>query len=100
MKRSSAFMALTAIFVLFIGIIVFAQPPQDKTKQSKPQTNKDDQITIGTLEVRLPITVKEKNKFVSGLTKNNFEVYEDGKRQEIHRFYSAEPVAAQHRDDD
>lgn len=82
-KRSLAFMALTAIFVLFIGIIAFAQPPQDKTKQSKPQTNKGDQITLGTLVVRLPITVKEKNKFVGGLTRNNFEVYEDGKRQEV-----------------
>lgn len=87
MKRSSVFMALTAVFVLFIGIIVFAQPPQDKTKPSKPQTNKDDQVTkIGTFEVRLPITVKEKNKFVGGLNKNNFEVYEDGKRQEIINF--------------
>lgn len=85
-KRSSVFMALTAIFVLFIGIIVFARPPQDKTKQSNPQTAKDDQIKIGTFEVRLPITVKEKNKFVPGLTKNNFEVYEDGKRQEILKF--------------
>ncbi|HST20561.1 MAG TPA: VWA domain-containing protein [Blastocatellia bacterium] len=82
-KRSSAFMALTVISVLFIGIIVFAQQPQDKTKQSKPQTKKDDQLTLGTLVVRLPITVKEKNKFVGGLTKNNFEVYEDGKRQEV-----------------
>ncbi len=36
--------------------------------------------------MRLPITVKEKNKFVRGLTKNNFEVYEDGKRQEIMDF--------------
>ncbi len=79
-------MALTAVFILFIGITDFAQPPQDKTKPSNPQTKKDDQITIGTFEVRLPITVKEKNKFVSGLTKNNFEVYEDGKRQEILNF--------------
>ncbi|HKS42891.1 MAG TPA: VWA domain-containing protein [Blastocatellia bacterium] len=85
-KRSSVFMALTVISVLFIGIIVFAQPPQDKTKQSKPQTDKGDQITLGTLVVRLPITVKEKNKFVGGLSKNNFEVYEDGKRQEIMDF--------------
>lgn len=76
-------MALTVISVLFIGIIAFAQPPQDKTKQSKPQIKKDDQITLGTLVVRLPITVKEKNKFVGGLTRNNFEVYEDGKRQEV-----------------
>ena len=86
MKRSSAFMALTAILILFIGIPVFAQPPQDKTRPAKPQTDKDGQITIGTFEVRLPITVKEKNKFVGGLTKNNFEVYEDGKRQEILNF--------------
>ena len=86
MKRSSVFVALTAIFVLFIGIIVFARPPQDKTKPSKPQTDKDDTIRLPVFEVRLPITVKEKNKFVGGLTRNNFEVYEDGKRQEILNF--------------
>lgn len=85
MKRSSAFMALTAVFILLIGIIVFAQQPQDKPAPPK-KPGQDDQIIIKALEVRLPITVKEKNKFVAGLTKNNFEVYEDGKRQEIINF--------------
>ena len=36
--------------------------------------------------MRLPVTVKEKSKFVTGLTINNFEVYEDGKRQKIETF--------------
>ena len=30
--------------------------------------------------------MKDKNKFVVGLTANNFEVYEDGKRERIEKF--------------
>ncbi|HEY6333508.1 MAG TPA: VWA domain-containing protein [Blastocatellia bacterium] len=41
---------------------------------------------IGVLTVRLPISVKEKNKFVGGLTQNNFEVFENGKLQKIDGF--------------
>lgn len=38
----------------------------------------------GTFEVRLPVTVKDKKKnLVSGLTKNDFAVFEDGVEQEI-----------------
>ncbi len=38
----------------------------------------------GTFEVRLPVTVKDKKKnLVSGLTKNDFLVFEDGVQQEV-----------------
>ncbi|HKP85588.1 MAG TPA: VWA domain-containing protein [Blastocatellia bacterium] len=85
----SALIVLTALSVLFSGILVPAQQPQNKPVPPKPQTQRDDQVSkIGVLEIRLPISVKEKNKFVAGLTKNNFEVYEDGKRQEIINFIS------------
>src|SRR6185295_4178396 len=43
---------------------------------------------LGVLDVRLPVSVKDKNKFVPGLTVSNFEVYEDGKRQQIQKFIS------------
>jgi Ca-activated chloride channel family protein len=38
------------------------------------------------LTVRLPIVVKEKNKFVGGLRESNFRVLEDGKPQRIEGF--------------
>jgi Ca-activated chloride channel homolog len=86
MRRSSAIIALIAIIVLLSTALASAQQPASKPPV-KPQNPQDDKGTkIGVFEVRLPITVKEKNKFVPGLTKNNFEVYEDGKRQEIINF--------------
>jgi Ca-activated chloride channel family protein len=85
MKRSSIVIPATIIFIIITGMTALAQPPTGKP--NKPQTSKaDDPQVIRALEVRLPITVKDKNKFVAGLTKNNFEVYEDGKRQEIFDF--------------
>jgi len=54
-------------------------------QQPKPQT-KQDKTQIGVLTVRLPIVVKEKNKFVPGLKENNFRVFEDGKPQRIEAF--------------
>lgn len=40
-------------------------------------------------EVRLPVTVTRKNKLVTGFTKNDFEVFEDGVQQEV-TFFSDE----------
>src|SRR6185503_12006468 len=39
--------------------------------------------------VRLPVTVKNQDKLVPGLAVDNFEVYEDGKRQRIEKFERA-----------
>lgn len=53
-------------------------PPPDETGQTK------------VFEVRLPVTVTEKKKFlVPGLTKGDFAVFEDGVQQEI-TFFSDE----------
>jgi Ca-activated chloride channel homolog len=77
--------SVVAVFLLF-GALAIAQKPADKPTQQKPQADKDDRIQFGVLQVRLPVSVKEKNKFVSDLTINNFEVYEDGKRHRIDKF--------------
>ena len=88
MRRSSAFIACSLLIALFLSALAFAQKPSDKPQQKKPQpAQQDDQTTKVTVyEVRLPVVVKEKGKFVPGLTKNNFEIYEDGKRQTIETF--------------
>ncbi len=72
---------LVSLFAL-VANIVFAQ--DDKNRQ-KPKDQSDNQV-LETLNVRLPITVKEKNGFIEGLQAANFEVYEDGKRQRIENF--------------
>jgi Ca-activated chloride channel family protein len=77
--------SVAAVF-LFFGVLAFAQKPADKPAQTRPQADKDDKIQFGVLQVRLPVTVKEKNRFVGDLTINNFEVYEDGKRHRIDKF--------------
>ena len=53
-----------------------------------PALAQDD--TVKTFEVRLPVTVKDKKKnLVSGLTKNDFIVLEDGVPQEV-TFFTTE----------
>ena len=52
----------------------------------------DDLITVSSSIVRLNIgVVDNKGRPITNLTKNNFEVYEDGVKQEIARF---EPTVA------
>ena len=82
-----------AAVVALIGLAVSAQKPAAKPEQAKPQPQskpqRDDkagQIGIGILKVNLPVTVKDKKGFVTGLTKADFEVFEDGKRQTIEKF--------------
>jgi Ca-activated chloride channel homolog len=59
------------------------------SQKTQSQDKKDDVLKqIGITEVRLPITVKRKDKFLSGLVESNFEVYEDGKKQKINKFIS------------
>ena len=79
-----AFSALT-IFVLTCAVGLAQRPAAPGQPQ---QTRDDTPQKIGVLEVRLPISVKEKSKFVPGLTLRNFEVYEDGERQQIQKFMS------------
>jgi Ca-activated chloride channel homolog len=78
-----------AVSALMIFVFTCASGLAQKPAAPKPQPTRDDTPQkIGILEVRLPVSVKEKSKFVSGLTVSNFEVYEDGKRQQIQKFIS------------
>ena len=89
MTRSSSFTFLAALSLL-VGSAAFAQKPATPPGQTKPQTQQRDDPPqkIGVLEVRLPISAKQDKRFLSGLTLNNFEVFEDGKRQKIEKFVS------------
>ncbi len=62
------------------GLAVFAQTP------TPTPPGEEDNGTIKTFEVRLPVTVTEKNKkkdLVAGFKRGDFVVYEDGVKQEV-----------------
>jgi len=89
MARSVSIVLSIATIVLFVGAAGFAQKPAAKPDQTPPQPQRrpdDPPQKIGVLEVRLPLSAKQDKKFVTGLTANNFEVYEDGKLQKIEKF--------------
>jgi Mg-chelatase subunit ChlD len=76
-----AFIA-TFAFVLFAGTRLSAQTPV-------PTPPVDDTGQVKTFEVRLPVTVTQKDKLVTGLTRGDFVVLEDGVPQEV-TFFSDE----------
>src|SRR5918999_5910425 len=82
MKRS---VCLSLTILLLIVAPAAAQKPAERPRAQAPQ---DDDTKIGVTTVRLPIAVKAKNKFITGLVEGNFEVYEDNKRQKIDKFIS------------
>ena len=85
MKLSRASVSL-AFLVALVCAAALGQKPA-ATDQTRARPPKDDKAqTIGILEVELPITVKNKRGFVDGLRREDFEVYEDGKRQVITKF--------------
>ncbi len=87
MRRKISLLFPLLALALLTGGLALAQKADDK--KTGAQNKKDDQTTIiKALEVRLPVTVKEKDSFVAGLSQGNFEVYEDGKRQRIEDFES------------
>ncbi|PYS52985.1 MAG: hypothetical protein DMF68_00575 [Acidobacteria bacterium] len=80
----------TAALALFLFAI--AQPRALSQQKPRPTPTPDAQDQVGkeviTInEVRLPVTVIDKNKQpVTGLTKNDFLIFEDKKQQEIRGF--------------
>jgi VWFA-related protein len=78
MKNLFRFISIQFVFAL-CAIPAFAQTPTP----SPAATPADDTGAVKTFEVRLPVTVLQKKALVSGLTRGDFEVYEDGVKQEI-----------------
>ncbi len=72
----------TAAFVFVSVQALFAQTPT-------PTPPPEDTGQIKTFEVRLPVTVTQKDKLIAGLTKGDFVVLEDGVPQEV-TFFSDE----------
>lgn len=79
------FLFLAICFVFSANI--FAQTPTPTPTPKSSGISGDDSSRI--FEVRLPITVLRKKELVSGLTRKDFDVFEDGIKQET-TFFSDE----------
>ena len=78
MKNSLRLIGLQFIFVFFVSAVA-AQTPR-----TSPTPIVEDTTVSKTFEVRLPVTVTEKKKaLVSGLSRGDFAVFEDGVQQEV-----------------
>lgn len=77
MKNLLRSISFQFVFALILcASFAFAQTPT-------PTPADDNSGAVKTFEVRLPVTVLLKKQLVSGLTRGDFEVYEDGMKQEV-----------------
>ena len=82
-RRFRFVLQVFTLLVIALAANLFAQRP------TATPTPEETGGQVKTFEVRLPVTVTEKKKqLVSGLTKGDFAVFEDGVQQEITFFTS------------
>ena len=87
--KSKAILALLLLFCVFLTGVSqtkTAVPPQ-VTQAQKPSEDKDDDVVkITTNLVQVDVLVTKDGKVVPNLTADDFEIYEDGKKQAITSF--------------
>ncbi len=89
MKRTLFIALVVIMFVCSLTISSQTQlPTKEKTKEADSLSEKkSDQLIIKTNMVSVTVTVSDQNRrFVTGLSKKDFEVYDDGVKQEIALF--------------
>ncbi len=87
MKNPFRFLALHICLSAFVfAASVFGQTPQPVPTVTPTV---DDPSATKVFEVRLPVTVTQKDKLVGGLSRNDFAIFEDGVQQEV-TFFSDE----------
>src|ERR1041385_6151545 len=58
--------------------------PSPTATADDPEIDPDDVISVNTSEVLLPVTVRDsRGRFVEGLTRNDFRVFEEGSPQPL-----------------
>src|SRR6185503_16668926 len=81
--KNKAFPALLLSFCVLLPAL--AQTPPAPSPQ-KPRDDQDEVVKITTNLVQVDAVVTKDGKMVTNLTADDFEIYEDGKKQEITSF--------------
>jgi Ca-activated chloride channel homolog len=82
-----SFLMRLVLFVSLVTLAGLAQAQKPKPSPAPPRDDGQESITTFIRRVRLPITVVDKKgQFVSGLTKNDFLVFEDKVPQQVETF--------------
>jgi len=87
-------LVIVMTFAVMIGLLLLPvlaqtkQPPQKKNdKQTQQKTDEDQGPVLERTEILLPVTVMDdKGRPILELTKEDFQVYEDGQLQKIQEF--------------
>ena len=83
-------LAATAAIALLVVTSVLAQTPTP-TPKPIPGLNDDEVIKVATDLVTTPVSVLDRDgRFIPGLKKKDFQIYEDGVAQEITYFQTEE----------
>ena len=93
--KTKAFLALLLSFFIFLPALAQTKPAAPQQPQ-KPADDQDDVVKITTNLVQVDAVVTKDGKVVKDLTADDFEIYEDGKKQTItsFAFISNVPAAA------
>ena len=83
--KSKAPLALLLSFCIFLPALAQTKPATPAQPQ-KPGDDQDDVVRITTNLVQVDAVVTKDGKLVTDLTADDFEIYEDGKRQTISSF--------------
>src|SRR5689334_23639418 len=75
------------ILILACGALLFGQNSKQQRPATAPSADDQSRITVDVTRVNLLYTVTDKKgRFVSDLTKNDFEIFENKKPQQILEF--------------
>ena len=78
------YFVLSLLFLLSLTCLTQTPTP---TATPKPTENEDDVVKISTTLIQIDVTVTDKNgKIITDLKPEDFEVFENGKKQDITNF--------------
>lgn len=88
-------MTVRLLAIRFLAILLFAaslsvaqsqskSPPPTPSPKNEQEIDPDDVISVNTTEILLPVTVRNSSgQLVSGLTRKDFRIFEDGVEQTL-----------------